>query len=124
MANNFKICVRRKSAELHIKLKGDFDGTSAYQLIRVLKNHSITCTRIFINTSSLKAVHLFGKNVFHGNLEFLNRKSCLLFFTGQKASEFASYGQAVKPSTVTRGAIRRTEHSESLTGEIGSTCNT
>ena len=94
MANNFKICVRKKSADLHIKLKGDFDGTSAYQLIRVLKNHSNTCTRIFINTGSLKAVHLFGKNVFHKNLEFFNPKSCLLLFTGQKASEFTSYGYA------------------------------
>jgi len=95
MANNFKICVRKKSADLHIKLKGDFDGMSAYQLIHVLKNHSNTCTRIFINTGSLKAVHLFGTNVFHKNLEFLNHQPCLLFFTGQKASEFSSYGQAV-----------------------------
>jgi len=94
MANNFKISVVKKSADLHIKLKGDFDGTSAYQLICVLKNHSNTCARIFINTGSIKAVHLFGKNVFHKNLEFLNRQSCRLFFTGRKASEFASYGYA------------------------------
>ena len=102
MANNFKICVRRKSADLHIKLMGDFDGMSAYQLIRVLKSHSKSCARIFINTGSLKAVYLFGKNVFHGNLEFLNHHPCLLFFTGQRASEFTSYGQEVKPSPVTR----------------------
>ena len=94
MANNFKISVRKKSADLHIKLKGDFDGTSAYQLIRVLKNHSNICTRIFVNTGSLKAVHLFGKNVFHKNLEFLNRQPCRLCFTGRKASEFTSYRDA------------------------------
>jgi hypothetical protein len=94
MANNFKISVIKKSADLHIKLKGDFDGMSAHQLIGVLKNHSNTCTRIFVDTSSLKAVHLFGKNVFHKNLEFLNRRSCRLFFTGRKVSEFASYGYA------------------------------
>jgi len=94
MANNFKISVLKKSADLHIKLKGDFDGMSAHQLIRVLKNHSNTCTRIFINTSSLKAVHLFGKNVFHEKLEFLKRPSCRLFFTGQKGSGFTSYGNA------------------------------
>ena len=102
MANNFKISVRKKSADLHIKLKGDFDGTSAYQLLLVLQNHSNTCTRIFINTSSLKTMHLFGKNVSHGNLEFLNHHPCLLFFTGQRASEFTSYGQAARPSPVTR----------------------
>jgi len=121
MASNFKISLRKKSDSLHIQLKGDFDGTSACQLIRVLKNHSGIVGRIFINTGSLKTVHLFGKNVFHGNLEFLNHQSCLLFFTGQKASEFTSYGHAVKPSPVTRGVGRRTEHSASLTGEIGPT---
>jgi hypothetical protein len=94
MANNFKISVLRKRADLHIKLRGDFDGMSAYQLIRVLQNHSNTCTRVFINTGSLKAVHLFGKNVFHKNLEFLNGQSCRLFFTGRKAAEFISYGYA------------------------------
>jgi hypothetical protein len=94
MANNFKINVLKKSADLHIKLKGDFDGMSAYQLIRVLQNHSNTCARVFINTGSLKAVDLFGKNVFHKNLGFLNRQSCRLFFTGRKASEFTSYGFA------------------------------
>jgi hypothetical protein len=94
MANNFKISVLKKSADLHIKLKGDFDGMSAYQLIRVLQNNSNTCTRIFINTGSLKVVHLFGKNVFHTNLEFLNRHTCRLFFTGRKAAEFTPYGYA------------------------------
>ena len=94
MANNFKISVLKKSADLNIKLKGDFDGMSAYQLIRVLQDHSNTCTRILVNTSSLKAVHLFGKNVFHKNLEFLNSHSCRLFFTGRKVLEFTSYGYA------------------------------
>lgn len=92
MASNFKMFLRRESNGLHVKLKGDFDGTSAYQLIRVLKKHSGIFGKIFINTGSLKTIHLFGKNVFHKNLEFLNHQSCLLFFTGQKASEFTSYG--------------------------------
>ncbi len=94
MANNFKINVQKKSADLHIKLRGDFDGMSAYQLIGVLKNHSHTYQRIFIHTGSLKEVDLFGKNVFHENLDFLNRQSCRLIFTGRKASEFISYGSA------------------------------
>jgi hypothetical protein len=92
MASNFKISLQKNSETLHIQLTGDFDGTSAYQLIHVLKNHSRTCTRILINTGSLKEVHLFGKNIFGKNLGFLNRESCLLNFTGKRALEFASYG--------------------------------
>jgi CheY-like chemotaxis protein len=92
MANNFKIIIRRESADLHIQLKGDFDGMSAYQLISVLKKHSNTCSRISINTGSLKVVHLFGKKIFYKNLEFLSRQPCNLFFTGPKAPEFADSG--------------------------------
>lgn len=90
MASNFKISLRKKRDNLHIQLKGDFDGTSACQLIHVLKSHSSTSTRIFINTGSLKEIHLFGKNVFRNNLEFLNQQRGLLSFTGKRASDFAS----------------------------------
>jgi len=92
MASNFKISLRKESETLHVRLKGDFDGTSAYQLIHALKNHSRTCRRILINTGSLKEVHLFGENVFRKNLGFLNPQSCHLHFTGKRASEFSSYG--------------------------------
>lgn len=95
MANNFRVSFQKKKSNLHVHLKGDFDGTSAHQLIRVLRNHSGTCRKILINTQSLKEVHLFGMNVFHRNLEFLNQQACDLMFTGQKASEFTSHGWAV-----------------------------
>lgn len=90
MANNFRISCRRKKDSLHVRLKGDFDGTSAYQLLHVLKDHSSAYRKILVNTGSLKEVHLFGKTVFRRNLDFLNRQPCDLLFTGQKASEFAS----------------------------------
>ena len=90
MANNFRVSYRKEKDTLHIRLKGDFDGMSAYQLLRVLKEHAGRVKRISINTGSLKTIHLFGKNVFQRNLEFLHRQPCLLCFTGQKASEFNS----------------------------------
>jgi len=92
MANNFKMSIKKERENLHIQIRGDFDGMSAYQLLHVLKNHSRTCKRILINTGSLKEVHLFGKNLFRENLEFLNRQSCALSFTGRRASEFALDG--------------------------------
>ena len=95
MANNFKVICRKERDTLHIHLKGDFDGMSAYQLLRVLKVHAGMVEKILINTASLKVIHLFGKNVFYRNLEFLHRQPCLLLFTGQRASEFNSYGRAV-----------------------------
>jgi anti-anti-sigma regulatory factor len=92
MANNFKMSLQKQSESLHIRLSGDFDGTSAHQLLRTLRNHSRTSKRILISTGSLKEVHLFGKNVFHKNLEFLNGQACDVRFTGKRASEFTSEG--------------------------------
>jgi hypothetical protein len=42
MAENFQILVRRNSENLHLKLMGDFDGISAYELIDTLKKPVIT----------------------------------------------------------------------------------
>jgi hypothetical protein len=39
MAGNFKISVCRNNHTLHVKLMGDFDGTSAHQLLNCLKKH-------------------------------------------------------------------------------------
>jgi len=38
MAANFRISVHRSSDSLHMKLMGDFDGSSAWELLNVLRN--------------------------------------------------------------------------------------
>jgi hypothetical protein len=41
MASNFKILVHRNSENLHLKLTGDFDGTSAQKLLNaLLRSHA------------------------------------------------------------------------------------
>ncbi len=82
MAKNFKISVRRNSEDLHLKLVGDFDGISAYELLSVLKRNSNPNSKVFIHTSALREVHPFGVNVFHKNLSVLKGKSIQLIFTG------------------------------------------
>jgi len=37
MAARFRISIHRNSENLHLKLMGDFDGTSAHELLNVLK---------------------------------------------------------------------------------------
>jgi len=36
MATGFKVCVHRNGENLHLKLKGNFDGTSAHELLTVM----------------------------------------------------------------------------------------
>ncbi len=90
MASNFRISVHRSSQSLHLKLSGDFDGSSAHQLLSILKNKSKGTERVFIHTSCLKDIHTFGQDVFQNNLDVLKGKTVPLVFTGEYASRLAS----------------------------------
>ena len=89
MASNFKILIHRNDENLHVKLLGDLDGSSAWELINGLKKHCYGISRIFIHTNSLKQVHPFGREVLHKNLSAPIGKSVRIVFTGEKASELA-----------------------------------
>ena len=87
MACNFKIIVHKNSDSLHLKLAGDFDGTSALKLINFLKTRKNSASKIFIHTSSLTDIYPFGKNVFENGLDSLEGQMFSLVFTGEKAKQ-------------------------------------
>ena len=89
MALNFRIFIHSNGENLHLKLIGDFDGTSAHELLSTLKRYSNHTSKVFIHTSRLKDIHPFGLNVFHDNLDVLKGKSLELVFTGKYASQVA-----------------------------------
>lgn len=84
MAKNFRIFTHRNEGTLHLKLMGDFDGTSACQLLSVLKRNSNSTSKAFIHTSGLRNIYPFGLNVFHNNLNVIKRKLPQFVFTGEK----------------------------------------
>lgn len=89
MASNFKISLNRNNNSLHLNLMGDFDGSSAFELINTLKEHNGNCAKIFINTGGLSSLHPFGLDVFQKNCTI--NKSCRdLIFIGEYATEIAS----------------------------------
>jgi anti-anti-sigma regulatory factor len=53
MASNFQIYSLKTKNSLHLKLAGDFDGSSAYELINTLTEHSQSFYEIFIDISDL-----------------------------------------------------------------------
>lgn len=89
MASNFRICVHRNSDSLHLKLMGDFDGSSACELINVLKKSFNGVFRIIIHTNSLKDIYPFGRDTFQKNLRDLKVHTDRILFTGEKASQIA-----------------------------------
>ena len=90
MANNFKILTHRNDENIHLKLMGDFDGSSAHELLRKLRRCCPKFARIFVHTDSLKKVEPFGVGVFRNNMNELHKKESHLVFTGGNASQFSS----------------------------------
>ena len=84
MASSFRILLHRNSESLHLKLMGDFDGSSAYELLNTLKIYAANVNRIFIHTNGLREIHPFGKAVFQNNASEIDKQPANLIFTGEK----------------------------------------
>ena len=89
MALNFKILLKQNSKSLYLKLIGDFDGSSALELINTLKEHGKKAEKIFINTRDIFSIHPFGQDVFRKNCTILYKNSHKLIFTGEKSSKLS-----------------------------------
>jgi anti-anti-sigma regulatory factor len=87
VASNFQIYSFKTRDSLHLKLAGDFDGSSAYELINTLTEHGKGFYEIFIDTSDLKTIHPFGKDVFQKTLRSTNKLYRNLVFLGKNGHE-------------------------------------
>lgn len=86
MASNFRILTHQNNGDLHLKLRGDFDGSSAFELINTLKLHNGKVEKIVIHTGALANIYPFGVNVFQRNCTFIRKPSSALCFTGKHAN--------------------------------------
>ena len=87
MASNFQIFSFKTRDSLHLKLAGDFDGNSAYELINTLIEHGKGSYEIFIDTNELNTIHPFGKDVFQKNIRASNKIYRNLVFLGKNGHE-------------------------------------
>ncbi len=78
MAKNFKIIKHRENKCLHLKLEGDFDGTSAFELINALKETG-KVLKIYIHAESLKSLDPFGSEVFEKHIFEFKEQADKLF---------------------------------------------
>jgi hypothetical protein len=95
MASNFRIFCRQNSDNLHLELTGEFDGSSAYELIDTLKKYSGIARKVFIHTCSLSSVHSFGSDVFQKNYD-IKKLSRALIFTGEYGDRLAPHGSVLR----------------------------
>jgi hypothetical protein len=89
MPSNFRILTHRNESTMHLKLMGDFDESSAYQLLTCLRDYRNGISTIFIHTNSLKRIIASGRNVFCDNLAPLKGNHVRLVFTGENASKLS-----------------------------------
>ena len=93
MASNFRIYSDKiDNNRVALKLFGDFDGTSAWELIHQLKSLSKKTPFIIIDTRGLREIVPFGQDVFSLNVKALKSNSTQFFMTGKKAVLLAPNG--------------------------------
>jgi hypothetical protein len=91
MASNFRIYCHKDKNSLHFDLMGDFDGSSAYELINTLKKYQGVVRRIYIHTHFLSSVCSFGLDVFQKSCT-IKKLARILTFTGQYGNKLAPKG--------------------------------
>jgi hypothetical protein len=85
MAHNFRINTYQTTDNLHINLLGDFDGSSAFELLNLLKDNLNGVKRILIDTNNLKKIYPFGREVFNRNFSKLREHRIRIQFLGSNA---------------------------------------
>jgi hypothetical protein len=94
MATNFKISSRQEKGSLELRLKGDFDGMSACELLNMLKRRSEGARKVVIHTGGLRRIYPFGKDTFRKNFHLLNDKDALFEFKGKNAGKIGPSGKS------------------------------
>lgn len=87
MGSNFKIHVHRRGDRLRLKLAGDLDGESAWQIINLLEENSSGIKKVAIDTNGLTRIYLFGRNMFSKNFYRINKLYSSIIFTGGKSNQ-------------------------------------
>jgi anti-anti-sigma regulatory factor len=89
MANNFRILTKESSnRSLALQLFGDFDGSSAWELIHVLDESVKKNSTVAIDTDGLKTINTFGLNVFLPRMSLLNSTWADIEVTGRFSDVF------------------------------------
>jgi hypothetical protein len=90
MAHNFRINTHQTTDNLHINLLGDFDGSSAFELLNLLKDNLNSAKCILIDTNNLKKIYPFGREVFNRNFSTLRVHRIRIQFLGSNAFQIVT----------------------------------
>lgn len=84
MAANFRIQTRKgKNKKVFINLSGDFDGTSAWELINKLNQCSDRTPLIVVNTDKIKIIEPYGLGVLEKNVGAIKKHTRIIETAGE-----------------------------------------
>jgi len=95
MSAKFKIESRTSNGNLHLSPSGDFDGTSAWELLNFIHESYKGKGRVFIDTNRLQQLCSFGCNTFRCGLNFSLLPADRIFFKGKNGFDMAPNGSRV-----------------------------
>lgn len=91
MAKNFRIYAKEDSNQsLAVQLFGDFDASSACELINLLDKNVKLSDKVAIDTDGLKTINAFGLDVFLPQMSRLNNTWADIEVTGRFSGIFRS----------------------------------
>ena len=88
MALNFKLFLNETKGSIHVKMSGDFDGTSAHELITAIQNQATKSNQVYIHTGELSNIYSFGREVFQNNLRLIKKQQDKIEFVGKHQNSF------------------------------------
>jgi len=90
MSTNFKISTCTVNGNLHLELKGDFDGSSACELANIIMLKHDKNRQVIINCEKLGKIFPFGSSVFGYLMKSSLMPADKMIFEGGKESEIKS----------------------------------
>lgn len=89
MAKNFRVSARELGSQsLALQLFGDFDASSACELINILDDSVKTSSKVAIDTDGLRTINVFGLDVFLPRMSKLNNTRADIKVTGRFSDIF------------------------------------
>jgi len=89
MALNFRVCVKEISNQcMALQLFGDFDASSACELINVLDKSVKKSSKVAIDTDGLRTINAFGLDVLLPRMSILNNTRADIQVTGRFSDIF------------------------------------
>ncbi len=95
MPSNFRIQSYQTKESIHLTLLGDFDNTSAYELIEFLGKTQTDQKRIFIHMNGLRYVNPLANVTLQARMHLSKIEIDQLAFTGGYTAQIAPYGNCL-----------------------------